>query len=63
METDMPTPLLIAVALILAGYCLYYWAALTWTMIADARQQRMKQHIDWTVVRRRRPERTGWRFW
>jgi hypothetical protein len=63
METDMPIQMLIAVALILAGYCLYHWTALTWTMIVESRHRRMKQHIDWTTERRRRDERSGWKFW
>lgn len=59
----MPTPVFLALALILAAYCLYYWTALTWTMIVEARHQRLKQHIDWTAERRRTRARSGWRFW
>ncbi len=58
----MTTTLLIAVALILTGYCLYHATTLTLGAITAARHQRMKQHIDWKAERRR-PERTGWRFW
>ena len=59
----MPTPLILALALILAGYCLYYWPALTWTMISASRHKRMKHHLNWTAERRRGRETSGWRFW
>jgi hypothetical protein len=55
----MPTFLLVAVALILAAYCLYTWTVMTWNVILDARQQRLKQHIDWNVERRRSSARSG----
>jgi hypothetical protein len=60
----MTTMLFVPLAVTLIGYYAYYWGMLTNVMIDEARQQRVKRHLDWTVVRRRGLSKSsGWRFW
>jgi hypothetical protein len=49
--------------LIFGGILAYHCAVYARTLLADARQQRVKRHLDWTVDRRRGQVKGGWRFW
>jgi hypothetical protein len=60
----MSNALLLPLALLLMAYCGFYWTALTAGMIGEARRNRVKKHLDWTIVGRRgRHTQGGWRFW
>jgi len=59
----MSTAVFVPLALTLMAYYAYYWSALTAAMIHEARQERVKRHLDWNVVRRRGLSKQGWRFW
>jgi hypothetical protein len=64
MELAMSTMLFVPLAVTLLGYCAYYWSQVTTVMIADARHQRVKRHLDWTASRRTGLSKSGgWRFW
>jgi len=59
----MHTAVFVPLALTLMCYCGYYWSAVTATIVQDARQERMKRHLDWTVARRRGLAKPRWRVW
>jgi hypothetical protein len=63
MEIQMSPALTVPLALVLMGFFGYHWLSRTVDMIADARQSRMKRHLDWTVVQRRGLSKSNWRFW
>jgi hypothetical protein len=46
------------------AYCGYYWTALTARLIVEAREKRLKRHLDWTAPSRRLSSHSaGWKFW
>lgn len=59
----MPVTVFLPLALILMAYYAYYWSHLTSAMIDEVRQERIKRHLDWSVVRRRGLSKSGWRIW
>ena len=48
---------------IFGGLLAYHLAAYARTRMAEARQERVKRHLDWTADRRRGSQSSGWRFW
>ena len=47
----MSLAFLVPLSLMIMARCGYHWTALTAQLIVEARQDRMKRHIDWTGPR------------
>lgn len=55
---------LLPLSFALMAYCGYYWTAVTARLIVEARQKRVKQHLDWTGPSGRLSSRqAGWKLW
>jgi hypothetical protein len=63
MESLMPDAVFVPLALTLMAYCGFYWSTVTANIIEEARQERMKRHLDWTVTHRGRAADRWWRIW
>ena len=60
----MSTAYFLPLTLALTAYTAYYWTAVTTRLIAEARHARMKRHLDWTALPRRRLSKSGgWKLW
>jgi hypothetical protein len=59
----MSNTALVPLFCVLTAYYAYYWTGLTSVMVHEARHDRMKRHLDWTVERRRGSTKSVWKLW